>query len=191
MKETTCTLCDISVLNGYEPIQGDGNPDANIMFVSKNPSAFDIKLNVPLVSKQGLLFQEYLDLFNFSRDIIYITNAVKCRTSGGRCPTDKEIYNCRYLLLEEIDAINPKIIVLMGLTAIRSYFNLAFSTVDLNMESINGTCMIHEGRTILFMVHPYHAMNSMARRTDIYKAFCKLLQLYRIINPSHTVNFNL
>lgn len=191
MSDFTCSLCDICSINNHRPLLGDGNLDANIMFVTRNPSAFEVKNNIPLISKDGLLFQRYLDLFNFSRDIIYITNAVKCRTPGHRYPTDQELYNCREYLDNEIKHINPKIIVLMGDTALRSYFKLAFTGINVSINHVNAKYMIHNGRVILFMINPAHALNGVDNRIAIYNSFLSLLYLYRIINPAHSINFNL
>jgi DNA polymerase len=191
MTEFTCSKCDICLINNHKPLIGDGNLNANVMFIARNPSTFEIKNNIPLINKDGMLFQRYLDLFNFSRDIIYITNSVKCRTPGHRYPTDQEIYNCREYLDNEVRHINPKIIVLLGETALRSYFKLAFTGTTVNINDINAKYMIHNGRVILFMINPAHAVNSASNRLALYNAFLSLLSLYKIINPGHTVNFNL
>lgn len=190
MKEIKCTRCDICSSNNYEPLAGDGNYNANIMFVGRSPTAFDIKLNVPLVSKDGMLFQRYLDLFNFDRDLIYVTNAIKCKTPNNRYPSDIEIHNCRENLEAEIIRINPKIIVLMGITAIRSYFKLAFIVFPFTMEQLNARYMLYNGRIIIFMVHPSHGLNSIDVRGKIYIAFHVLNTIYKIINPGHSTNIN-
>ena len=188
MSDFTCSLCDICLLNNHHPIIGDGNLNANIMFVSRNPTSFELKNNIPLISKDGMLFQRYLDFFNFSRDIIYITNAAKCKTPGHRYPTDIELFNCRGYLDNEIRHVNPKIIVLMGDTALRSYFKLFFTNVSVSINDINAKYMIHNGRIILFMIAPAHAINSSINRIAIYNAFLSLLSLYRVINPGHRTN---
>lgn len=191
MTEFTCSKCDICLINNHTPITGDGNLNANIMFITRNPNAFEMKHNIPLINKEGLLFQRYLDLFNFSRDLIYITNSVKCKTPGHRYPTDQEIYNCREYLTNEIKHVNPKILIIIGETALRSYFNLEFTGTTVNIHEINAKYMVHNGRVVLFMIHPSHAMNSQYNRIELYKAFLSLFALYKIINPAHTVNFNL
>jgi uracil-DNA glycosylase len=191
MIEFTCSKCDICSINNHTPIIGDGNLNANIMFIARNPSAYELKNNIPLISKDGLLFQRYLDLFNFDRNLIYITNAVKCKTPAHRYPTDIELHNCREYLDTEIKEVNPKIIILLGDTALRSYFKLAHSVVNVHINSLNGKYMIHNGRVILFMIAPYYGLNSQSSRIEIYKAFLSLFSLYKIINPAHSINFNL
>lgn len=191
MNDFTCSKCDICLANNHHPLLGDGNLNANIMFINRNPNSFELKNNIPLISKEGLLFQNYLDLFNFSRDLIYITNAVKCKTPGHRYPTDIEIFNCNEYLDNEIKNINPRIIVLLGDTAIRSYFKLAFTNLTIHIDSLNAKYMIHKDRIILFMVSPHSAYFSFMGRVAMYHAFQSLTYLYRIINPSHTLNITM
>lgn len=186
----TCTKCDICTANNYTPLIGDGNLNANIMFVTKNPSTFEIKNNVPLVDKSGLLFQKYLDLFNFSRDIVYITNCVKCRTPSNRLPTDTEIYNCRDYLEQEINEVKPKIIMLLGNTAIRSYFKLAYTVLGITAEELNANYMIHDNKIIIFSIHPINGLYYPEARKALFNSFITLVKLYRIINPGHTTNIS-
>ena len=189
--EFICSKCDICAINNHRPVIGDGNLNANMMFITRNPSALEFKRNIPMISKDGLLFQRYLDLFNFSRDLVFITNSIKCKTPGHRYPSDTELYNCREYLDNEIRHVNPKIIVLLGDTALRSYFKLAFTDKNVHAENLNGKYMVHNNRVILFMINPMQAVNSSAKRVDLYNAFLSLLSLYRVVNPAHTINFNL
>lgn len=191
MTDFICTKCDICINNNYRPMLGDGNLDANIMFITRNPSAYEVRNNVPMVSKDGMLFQRYLELFNFDRNHIFITNAVKCKTPSHRYPTDVELDHCRPYLENEIKHVNPKIIVLVGFTAMRAYFKLMFTSFNINIDTLNSKYMIHNGRVILFMISPAHAINSRPNRVNIYNAFISLLQLYRCIDPAHRTNINL
>lgn len=191
MNSFTCTKCDICIANDYTPLIGDGNLNANIMFVTKNPSTFEIKNNVPLVDRSGLLFQRYLDLFNFSRDIVYITNCVKCRTPGNRLPTDREIYNCRDYLEQEIIEVKPKLIMLLGNTAIRSYFKLAYTVLGITAEELNANYMIHDNKIIVFSIHPINGLYYPEARKALFNSFMTLVKLYRIINPGHSINIQL
>lgn len=191
MNQFTCVKCDISIANNYTPLIGDGNLNANIMIITKNPNSFEINNNVPLVDKSGMLFQTYLDLFNFSRDIVYITNCVKCKTKGNRVPTDIEIYNCREYLEREILEVNPKIIMLLGNTAIRSYFKLTYTVLSISAEQLNAKYMIHNNRIIVFSIHPINGLYYPESRKLLFNSFLTLLNLYRVINPGHSINFNL
>ena len=186
-----CTKCDICIHSNFKPLHGDGYLDAAIMFVSRNPTALEHKKDIPLISVNGLVFQQFLDLFNFNRDTIYITNAVKCKTPSNRVPTETEIVNCNNYLQIEINKVNPKIIVLIGDVAIKSYFNLTFKNISINDQYLNGKYVVHNGRIIIFMANIAHGVTSVYVRTNMYRAFLTLLRLYRVFNPFHTTNCSL
>jgi DNA polymerase len=181
----TCYNCDICKQNDYHPLFGDGNPDAILMFVSRNPLSKEHKADVPFLGKDGELFQVYLDLFGFHRDNIFITNAVKCTTPHHRVPTEVELTNCRPYLFYEIMSVKPRIIVLLGLTAIRSYFNIIWNHTNLDMNILNGRVTAKDNTVIFFMHHPYHALNNKKIKIEMFISFIKLLNLYRSINPNH------
>ena len=191
MSDFTCSKCDICILNNHHPIIGDGNLDANIMFITRNPSAFDKKNNIPLVNREGMLFQKFLDLFNFSRDLVYITNAVKCKTPGHRIPVDKEIANCYDHLDNDIKTVNPKIIVLMGEVAVKAYFKLAYTNKVIDILHLNAKSVNTDDRIIIYMVPPIYGLSTVNGKQLIYHAFVTLLREYRIINPLHEINFNI
>lgn len=184
-----CTKCDICIHSNFKPLHGDGYLDAAIMFVNRNPTALEHKKDIPLISVNGLVFQQFLELFNFSRDKIYITNAVKCKTPSNRFPTAIEIDNCRDYLQIEIDRVNPKIIVLIGESAIRSYFKVPY--IPINDQTLNGKYVVHNGRIIIFMSNIAHGVTSVYVRTNMYNAFLTLLRLYRVFNPYHSTNCSL
>ena len=73
----------------------------------------------------------------------------------------------------------------------RSYFKKAYSVLNIHVEHLNGRYMIHNGRVIVFMIHPVHGLNSIDVKVKIFKSFLTLLQLYRVINPLHEVYFNI
>jgi len=190
-KEFTCSRCDICTINNHTMMNGDGNENANIMFITRNPSSFEKKNNVPMIDKEGMLFQKYLDLFNFSREEVYITYAVKCKTPGHRIPTDKEIANCYIQLDYELDIVKPKIVVLIGEVAIRAYFKLAYTNKNVDILSLNARTIIHNDRVIVFMVTPSYGLCNVQGRELIYEAFTTLLIEYRKINPLHETNINI
>lgn len=182
-----CTKCDISVLNDYIPLKGSGNKDAVIMFISKNPTSIEYKNEEALTSKNNFLFQSFLKIFNFDKSSIYITTAVKCKTPKNRIPSDIEIHNCRFHLENEINTINPKIIVLLGNIAIKSYFNLPIYIENYQIETLFGKCITHNNKVILFMPSPSNCTDYNSRLL-LYYSFKTLSKLYSIINPNYISN---
>lgn len=184
----TCTLCDICSNNNHHPNLGDGNPTAQIIFIGRNPTYQERKSGIPQMNKAGLLFQKYLDMFNINRDDIYITDSVKCKTPNDRHPNECEIKNCRSKLEEELLTINPKIIVLLGTTALRSYFNIFDNTNQINIKNLQSKHIIHKNRIIIFAYHPSYIYKYENYRIDMYKMFVKLTHLIRVYKPWHQTN---
>lgn len=181
----TCVKCDICSNNNHRPIWGDGSHSAQIMFIDSNPSYAERKHNIPQMNKAGMLFQIYLNLFNINRDDVYITYIVKCKTPNGRYPSDCELLNCREHLEEELTTINPKIVVLLGTTAFRSYFNLIGKDIPIDIGKLQGKHLIHNGRIIIFSYSPATIYKYIKYRIDMYKVFIKLIKFIRIYKPWH------
>ncbi len=106
------------------PHLGLGNLNARVMFIAERPGYHtSIIHGITLAgNKSGDFFMKCLEHINVSINEIYITNIVKCQAFENKTPTDIEIGACSEYLLKEIKIIKPKCIVLMGNTALRSFF---------------------------------------------------------------------
>ena len=100
---------------------GEGNPEAKLMLIGEGPGADEDKLGRPFVGKAGQLFDKILAAVNMERfRDVYIANVVKCRPPGNRAPRADEADNCMPWLYRQMEIISPKIIVLMGSTALQN-----------------------------------------------------------------------
>ena len=106
--------------NSTNIVFSDGNPDAKIMIIGEGPGANEDLEGVPFIGKTGELLDKMLLSINLDRDNIYITNVVNYRPPENRSPTEEEI--ARYLpyLTRHIEIINPKILILLGSTALNA-----------------------------------------------------------------------
>jgi uracil-DNA glycosylase family 4 len=95
-------------------VAGEGPQNAEIMLVGQNPGREEAKQGRPFVSKSGKYLDTVLRKNNLNRSELYITNVVKETTPTNRRPTAQEIRYWIPCLLEEIQQVKPKIIVLMG-----------------------------------------------------------------------------
>ena len=99
---------------------GDGNIDSKIMIVGEAPGAQEDILGVPFVGRAGKLLDKMLESINLNRKKVYISNVINYRPPSNRRPSDEEIK--RYLphLIQHIEIINPKILLLLGSTALNA-----------------------------------------------------------------------
>lgn len=115
------------------PVLGEGNLNARIMFIGEAPGKKEDELGRPFVGKAGRIFDEMLDSIKLSRDDVYISNILKCRPPKNRNPLKSEIEKCSKFIDKQIEIINPEIIVPMGNYAIKFIFN----KFKLKLEKIN------------------------------------------------------
>ncbi len=100
----------------------DGNMESNIMIIGEGPGEKEDKLGKPFVGDAGNLLNKMLSAINIKRENVYITNVVNYRPPNNRKPTSAEIDRYSKFLKEHIILINPKIIILMGSTALEALF---------------------------------------------------------------------
>ncbi len=115
----TCTKCDLCKTR-TNAVPGKGDSNARIIFIGEAPGRKEDEKGEPFVGAAGKKLENALAKSGISRQSIYITNVVKCRPPNNRVPTESERESCRQFLFEEIDAINPDIICVLGNTASNS-----------------------------------------------------------------------
>ena len=99
---------------------GDGNISAKIMFIGEGPGAQEDAEGIPFVGRAGKLLDKMLESIKLNRSKIYISNVVNYRPPLNRRPTEIEIKKYLPFLKEHIEIINPKILVLLGSTALNT-----------------------------------------------------------------------
>lgn len=111
-----CTKC-ILHKNRTNFVFGSGNPKADVMVIGEGPGAEEDKQGLPFVGRAGMLLTDILKAIKFQRDEVYIANIVKCRPPDNRTPSQEEMDTCIPYLKKQIELINPKLILCLGLTA--------------------------------------------------------------------------
>ena len=106
--------------NATNLVFSDGNINANIMIIGEGPGAQEDIAGTPFIGRAGRLLDKMLNSIQLDRKKVYISNVVNYRPPENRRPTEQEI--ARYLpyLTSHIEIINPKIILLLGSTALNS-----------------------------------------------------------------------
>lgn len=105
----------------------DGNLNSKIMLIGEAPGFNEEKLNKPFVGEAGQLLDKMLAAINILRDQVYITNVVNFRPPDNRKPNIQEIQLFRPLIEKHIEIIDPKVILLLGSTALESFFDKKYS----------------------------------------------------------------
>ncbi len=111
--------CDLKK-NALNIVFSDGNPKAKIMLIGEGPGSNEDREGLPFVGRAGTLLDKMLESINLNRKNVYITNVVNYRPPENRRPTEDEIIRYLPYLKKHIEIINPKIIVLLGSTALNA-----------------------------------------------------------------------
>ena len=106
--------------NGTNIVFSDGNPKAKIMLIGEGPGQNEDQEGLPFVGRAGALLDKMLSSINLDRKNVYITNVVNYRPPQNRRPKEDEIKRYLPYLKKHIEIINPKILVLLGSTALNA-----------------------------------------------------------------------
>jgi len=119
--------------NSNNIVLGEGNVDSPIMFIGEAPGEIEDKVGSPFKGKSGELLDKMLIAIDIKRQNIYISYAINFRPPEDRKPTSPEIKRYSNFLKEHISIIDPKIIILMGSTAME-----ALTGIDKKLSSERG-----------------------------------------------------
>ena len=143
--------------NAKSFVFNDGNINSPLMLVGEGPGQKEDEIGKPFVGDAGQLLDKMLKAINISRDKIYITNVVNYRPPNNRKPEPQEINRYSNFLKEHISIINPKILILMGSTAMES---LLGSKIKITKERGTWKEIIINDKTYLTMItfHPAYLL---------------------------------
>ncbi len=121
LKKTIINLKNCDLKKGAKNIVfSDGNPKSKIMLIGEAPGANEDQEGLPFVGRAGQLLDKMLSAINLDRGKVYISNIINYRPPENRRPTDEEIKRYLPFITEHIEIINPKILILLGSTAMNA-----------------------------------------------------------------------
>ena len=167
----SCVRCKLSGLGRTQVVVGMGDPHAALMFIGEGPGAEEDRQGLPFVGRSGkLLDQLMFEELGVTRDRVYITNVVKCRPPNNRDPEPDEISSCNPWLEQQLDLVDPKVIVTLGKFA--SQLLLETKT---GITKLRGSSYPFRDRTLVPTVHPAYVLRGggepMAQmRADLVRA---------------------
>ncbi len=114
-----CCKCQIGT-ERTNPVPGQGNPDARIVFVGEAPGADEDAQGLAFVGRAGKLLGNIINAMGLERSEVFICNILTCRQPGNRDPKPDEITNCLHLLKRQLEIIEPEVIVALGAHAAKT-----------------------------------------------------------------------
>ena len=158
LKDKISTINECKLKNNSNNIVfNDGNINSPIMLIGEAPGQKEDELSKPFVGEAGSLLNKMLSAINLNRKDLYITNVVNYRPPLNRKPDSNEIKRYSEFLLEHVDIIKPKIIILLGSTAMEAFFG---SNLKISKERGIWKEILIKDKTFLTMVtfHPAYLL---------------------------------
>lgn len=148
-----CRRCRLSE-SRTKIVFGDGNPEADLLFVGEGPGQEEDRRGVPFVGRAGELLTRMIERgLGIARSEVYICNLVKCRPPGNRTPRPDEIEACRPFLDAQIDAVAPLVIVALGRPAASALLGR-----DVAITQARGTWHDYRGIPVMPTFHPAYLL---------------------------------
>jgi uracil-DNA glycosylase len=147
-----CTACPLAE-NCTNKVPGKGNMNADIVFVGEIPGEQEDMQGEPFVGPGGAILEKAIEAVGWTRDELYITNLMKCRTPKNRQPLQSEIMACHPHLQQEFSIIQPKVVVCLG--------GVASSTLihpDFKMKQEHGHWFERDGIRYISAYHPSYLL---------------------------------
>ena len=147
-----------------------GNPQASLMMIGEAPGAKEEEVGKPFVGRSGKLLDKLLQ--NAGIDInldVYFCNVVKCRPPKNRRPTKPEIQENLPWLYQQIKIVNPKIILLVGATAL-----VAILKNKSPISILRGNWIYWDGRLVMPIFHPAYLLRNQSKEKGSPMSLTKL-----------------
>lgn len=177
----SCSKCPLHQTRNHA-VFGNGNPHAEIMLIAEAPGFYEDNSGIVFQGKSGELLDKILAACGFNRnDHIYISNIVKCRPPNNREPNDAEKKACLPYLYQQIEIIDPKIIILLGVTALKGLIN-----PNAKITQARGQWIDRKDRLIMPTYHPSALLRNQNLKRPVWEDFKKVVAKYReMIDPGH------
>ncbi len=155
-----CTDCRLHE-SRTNVVFGDGDPQADLMFVGEGPGRHEDEQGLPFVGPSGKLLEQLLGEIGLTRPQVYIGNVVKCRPPGNRDPRPEEIEACKGYLRRQLELIRPRVVVTLG-----NFSSKLLLRTETGITRLRGQSYEWWGRHLVPTYHPAAALRGRPRVLD-------------------------
>ena len=168
-----CTRCKLHTLGRKQIVFGVGNPNADLMFVGEAPGADEDVQGEPFVGRAGQLLTKIIESIGLQRSDVYIANVIKCRPPQNRNPEPDEVASCQPFLMQQIDTVQPRVIVALGTFAAQTLLKtvIPISRLRGQLHDFRG------GAKVIPTFHPAFLLRSPDRKRDVWEDMKKVREL--------------
>lgn len=162
-------ICPNLAETAKQLVFGDGNPDADIVFIGEAPGKNEDEQGIPFVGAAGKFLDEMLGMIQLERQDIYITNIVKYRPPNNRDPLPDEKEAFLPFLQGQLDIIKPKLVVTLGRHSMESLL-----PPGLRISQVHGEPKRYNGQVYLPLFHPAAALYNGGMRQILIDDFARI-----------------
>ena len=176
-----CTRCQLAKTRNTI-VYGQGNPNAELVFLGEGPGEDEDRSGIPFVGKAGQLLDRMLAALGLTRQPadahtqVFIANVLKCRPPGNRNPTPEEVAQCEPFLRRQIELVRPRVLLAMGRFAVQSLL----STQE-PIGRLRGRVHRHGDTPVIVTYHPAYLLRNPA---DKALAWADLQLAWRVLRDS-------
>ena len=160
-----CNRCRLGAAR-TQSVPGEGSAASGLMLIGEGPGRDEDMLGRPFVGAAGQLLEKAITAIGQSRDTLYITNIVKCRPPGNRAPEPDEAGACMPFLRLQTALLRPKIIILMGATALRAILG-----DDMRITRDRGQFIERKGVLFMPTFHPAALLRDEEKKRPFWEDF--------------------
>jgi uracil-DNA glycosylase family 4 len=168
----SCVRCPLHS-SRKNAVPGEGPSDASVVIVGEAPGRNEDEQGRPFVGAAGQNLDALLSEAGLNRESVFITNSVKCRPPENRRPARSELDACHPYLRRQVEAIAPRVVVLLGDTALKEFFP------ESTLGRSHGTPMRRSGLEFFPTYHPASVIYNPSLKETLDDDFRKLGALVR------------
>lgn len=173
-----CTRCPLAFEGRNKIVFGDGDPNAELLFVGEGPGADEDMQGLPFVGRGGQLLNNMIAAMGLRRDQVYIANIVKCRPPKNRVPEPIEAQTCTPFLFQQIGVVRPKLIVALGATA-ATYLTGSKAALSILRGQIHD-CL---GTKLVVTYHPAYLLRDPRQKGEAWKDLQLAMKFLKLSPP--------
>ncbi len=169
----SCEQCELCATR-TQTVFGSGNQQADWMFIGEAPGQSEDEQGLPFVGRAGQLLTEMIRALGFAREQVYIANVLKCRPPGNRDPKADEVTACRAYLQQQIDLVQPKMILAVGRIAAQNLLQTQEPLAKLRGK-------IHQWgeKPVIVIYHPAYLLRSPLEKRKAWQDLQFALKAFR------------
>lgn len=173
-----CTHCVLHETR-KNTVPGQGNLKPEVLFIGEAPGEDEDEQGIPFVGRAGQLLTKMIQAMGFSREDVFIANIIKCRPPSNRTPSPEEMTACLPFLLRQIAILQPKVIVLLGGSAVKGLLK-----IEDKITRVRGVWTKFKGIDTMPTFHPSYLLRSPSAKREAWEDLKAVLKKLGRTPPS-------